>query len=360
MAVGLSPPIHLHTRKKPSYDDLASHIEAIEKMGSWIVQSKFFGCDYPAQGHVIAMELFLTGMTPIEYQRRNKIVQGKPFKQYDSMLAEFHERGGVSRLISKTPELASIELTYRDVKQTFSLTWEEAQKESFVYHTDGSMKEAMVLDLLAKGTPPKLKAKYATPRSRAIMMFARVVSDGIRTLCPEVNYGTYTPEEGLDFIDAESVVAVDPALEALAKRQIMESKKTEPFKTEPFKTEPAKAIEVKQAEPVQMEIRDESLQTTLAGTSQDGSDSDEDLMLGPATPTQIAEIKQLLVELNDAGIDVKQKLIAKLKQHGLEKLSDLCESEATRLIQSLAVKNVSAWFDRSLTGHAAMSQTPPI
>jgi hypothetical protein len=338
MAVGLSPPIHLHTRKKPSYDDLASHIEAIEKMGSWIVQSKFFGCDYPAQGHVIAMELFLTGMSPIEYQRRNKIVQGKPFKQYDSMLAEFHEKGGVSRLISKTPELASIELTYREVKQTFSLTWEEAQKESFVYHTDGSMKEAMVLDLLAKGTPPKLKAKYATPRSRAIMMFARVVSDGIRSMCPEVNYGTYTPEEGLDFIDAESVVAVDPAKEE-SKRQILESKKVEPVKTEP-----AKAIEVKQPEPVQMEIRDESLQTTLAGTSQDEA-SEEELQFGPATPTQIAEIKQLLVELNDAGVDIKQKLVAKLKQHGLEKLSDLCESEATRLIQSLAVKNVSAWFD---------------
>ena len=73
------PTVHISTRQRPTYFELANQIEAIEKLGKWIAMSKMFGCDSLDQGCVIAADCFLTGMTLLEYQRRNKIVNGKPF-----------------------------------------------------------------------------------------------------------------------------------------------------------------------------------------------------------------------------------------------------------------------------------------
>ena len=325
--------VHLSTRPRPSYSDLADRIEQIEKLGKWIAMSKMFGCDSIEQGSIIAADCFLTGMTLLEYQRRNKIVNGKPFKQYDAMLAEFHERGGMSRIIESSPEVASIEFTFNDVARTMTLTWQELQREPIPYLG----KESEVIAALEEGKPVKLKPKYATPRSRQTMLIARLISASIRVICPEVNYGTYTEEE-FDYVDAESVVTVSPAKEE-SKRRIAESKVVA---TEPVVV--ASEPDVAQMHHTPKNELANELQSDIVGKLSESVSS-------PALPTQIDEIKKLMAEIKNAGdTEIAAKIKGKLVASGMDRLSQLSIQEADLLINALVIKNVSLWLDASLHG----------
>lgn len=318
--------VHVSTRPKPSYSDLADRINEIEKLGKWIALSKMFGCDSIEQGCIIAADCFLSGMTLLEYQRRNKIVNGKPFKQYDAMLAEFHERGGKSRICEFTPDVASVEFCYQGSTKLMTLTWLELQKETTPYLG----KESEIIDALQQGKPVKLKPKYATPRSRQIMLIARLVSASIRVICPEVNYGTYTEEE-LDFVDADSVVTVSPAREE-TKRRIAESKVVEPIN------------DFAQMHHTPKNELADQLQSDIAGKISESISS-------PALSTQIDEIKSLMAEIKNAGDkDIAAKIKAKLVASDMERLAQLSIDEAALLIRALGCKNVSLWLDASLSG----------
>jgi hypothetical protein len=318
--------VNISTRPKPSYADLADRIDHVEKLGKWIAMSKMFGCDSIDQGCVIAADCFLTGMTLLEYQRRNKIVQGKPFKQYDAMLAEFHERGGKSKIIESTPEVACVEFLFNDNVNRMTLTWQELQKEPIPYLG----KESEVIKALEEGKPVPLKPKYATPRSRQTMLIARLVSASIRVICPEVNYGTYTEEE-FDYVDAESVVTVSPAKED-AKRRIAESKVVAPAET-------VVPVEAKQ------EVAPSKLESEIDGEVSSPTNS-------PCLPTQVDEIKSLMAEIKNAGdTEIANKIKAKLKQHDMERLSQLSITEADLLIKALGIKNVQLWLDVALSGY---------
>lgn len=297
-----------------SYDSMIANFDAVEKLGRAIAQSQLFGCSSVDQGVVIATECFLNDQSPLDYAKRNKLMQGKPFKQYDAMLAEFHERGGKSTIESKTPDLASITLMYGGQTKSFSLTWEDAQKETFPYHVDKDMKEAMVIELLAKGEKPKLKAKYATPRSRAIMLFARVVSDAIRSMCPEVNYGQYTPEE---IEDIPSNEPVKPAREV------------------------AKPASVQPQPDVAAAPSTESEPPFEHYTHPVLRDTD------PITDDQIKDIQQKLQEVRQYDATITEKLKGWLAQKGL-KIRDLTTKEGETLLLALAEKNVREFFDASL------------
>lgn len=310
-----------------SYAEVVANYSAIEKMGNSIAKSTMFGCQNADQGVVIAVECFLSNMSPLEYAKRNKIVNGKPFKQYDAMLAEFHERGGASKLISKTPDLASIELEYDGKKQTFSLSWEDAQKETFVYHTDANTKEQVVLDMLAKGEKPKLKAKYATPRSRAIMLFARVVSDGIRSMCPEVNFGVYTPEELEDLPGESNSTRTAPEV---------------PTPKAPTEVKPPPTpVDVPQPKTPLVEVPQ-----PLAGTDEPPIDP-----ASPITDKQVERIRELVKIINQAQSDFSKRLKDKLIAAGVPdgKATGLTYAEGAQLLERLEEKEIEAALTISLS-----------
>jgi hypothetical protein len=320
---------HVSTRPRPSYSDLADRIDQIEKLGKWIALSKMFGCDTPEQACVIAADCFLTGMTLLEYQRRNKIVNGKPFKQYDSMLAEFHERGGESEIIETSPEVACIDFKYNGKTKRMSLTWLELQKEPIPYLG----KESEVIAALEEGKPVKLKPKYATPRSRQTMLIARLVSASIRVICPEVNYGTYTEEE-FDYVDAESVVTISSPAKDESKRRIAESKV-------------AAAEPVSVPDPVKMPEQDMT-PMQLSGIETGATQAN---ISEPALQSHIDEIKSLMVEIKNAGdSEIATKIKSKLQASGMDRLSQLSMFEAEMLINALSKRTVSDWLDVSLCG----------
>lgn len=309
-----------------TYGELVANYGAIEKLGHAIAKSAMFGCQSMDQGVVIATDCFLSGVSPIEYAKRNKIVNGKPFKQYDTMLAEFHERGGKSKIVSKTPDLASIELELNGHKMTSSLSWEDAQQETFPYNG----KEGDIVAMLAAGNKPALKPKYATPRSRAIMLFARVVSDAIRSMCPEVNYGVYTAEE-IEDLPGEGTARMTPEV---------------PTPKAPTEVKPPPTpVDVPQPK------------TPLVDTPQPlaGADFDNE----PIPDDMVARIRELVKIISQVQPDFSKRLKDKLLASGVAdgKATGLTRLEGQQLLEKLERKEIEAVFTLSLTKRGTENPT---
>lgn len=151
--------------------------------GSEIAKSKLFGCENESQGRVLAFACLAEGKNPIEIARQYHIIDGNLSMRADAMLAEFRTRGGRHKVLSRTAEKAEVQLTIGDEEYTESLTWDDARKEPYPFARGGET----------------LKHNWATPRARRQMLWARVISEAVRTLRPEIVAGSYTPEEIHDF-----------------------------------------------------------------------------------------------------------------------------------------------------------------
>ncbi|MCE5310749.1 MAG: hypothetical protein LLG20_24175, partial [Acidobacteriales bacterium] len=162
-------------------------IQDLQTIGELFEQSGMFGCNKRGQGLVLAMSCHLSGMTPLEFRARYHLIEGNPAMKAEAMLAEFSKLGGKYKVQARTADEAKIALEIAGQKQEFGLTWAEAQAEPFVWAWDKETKQKV------------LKKNWATPRSRMQMLWARVVSDSVRVMCPQVNQGVYTPEEVADF-----------------------------------------------------------------------------------------------------------------------------------------------------------------
>jgi hypothetical protein len=160
------------------YEKMQNPIEAINQIGEMFSSSGMFGCTQPAQGKVLALVCMSERKSPVQILREYHLYEGKLSDRADSMLAKFIAAGGRHKVKSRTPDLASVELTMNGEAMTFTLSWEEIQKEPFVYGKDNSFKK-----------------NYRTPRARMQTMWARVISDGVRTLAPNIVAGIQTPEE---------------------------------------------------------------------------------------------------------------------------------------------------------------------
>lgn len=181
-------------REVAVYDRITNVGAFVDQLGQAIYRSAMFGCESPSQGNVLALECMARRQPPLALAERYNVIKGKLSMKADAMLAGFRALGGKTKVIKRDEDEACIELRLDGEKERFRFTWEEAQKEPFIYLG----KEADVLAKLEAGKPPAIKPKYATPRSRMQMLWARVVSDAVRTMAPEVCAGTYTPEEHAD------------------------------------------------------------------------------------------------------------------------------------------------------------------
>jgi hypothetical protein len=173
------------------YSKLNNPIEAIDKLGEMFAKSGMFGCERIEQGKILAMACLTEHKSPIQIAREYHIIEGKLSDRADAMLAKFRARGGKYKVLHRTSELSSIEMAHEGQTLTFTLTWEDAQKEPFVHAKDG------------------FKKNWRTPRARMQTMWARVVSDGVRTLAPEIVSGIFTPEE---IEDEASIPTAGPAI----------------------------------------------------------------------------------------------------------------------------------------------------
>lgn len=389
------------------YDRIQNPIEAMVILGKSIAESQMFGCSNVSQGVVLAWECLTSRESALSLAKKNHIIDGKLSMKADAMLAEFSERGGAHRILSRTPDLAAIELTRNGQPQKFDLSWEAAQREPFIY----AGKEKEIVDqldawLAAKGQQPKIKTKYRTPRARMQMLWARVVSDGVRAVDPGVNYGRYAPEE-LDYVDStpEQSVATErkSAMDAIREKaaeasgQVVDASFTivadKPSETVAESTTVTASDDQYCSATQSATIRvlfeslkiDADTQTAILAKRKVNSvrsltsDQAIDLiakleaqcvaavdampksgqalqpaesmsLIDPATAEQVAAIKSLLTEIEQREPGTVAKVSAKLKESGLGKLADLNFAEARNLEQALRVKNLATFFESSLKG----------
>lgn len=179
------------------YDQINDPAAFIDKLGDAIFKSGMFGCESAPQGRVLALECAARKAPPLMLAERYHLIKGKLSMKADAMLGDFLSRaGGSHRIVERTGDRAAIELAREGQTQVFELTWQQAIQEPFVYV---GLESAVCEKLAAGGKGLKLKAKYSTPRGRMQMLWARVVSDGVRAMAPEIVAGCYTPEEISDF-----------------------------------------------------------------------------------------------------------------------------------------------------------------
>lgn len=162
-------------------------IATVDYVANTALKAQFLKFNNLDQARQLAMTAITRGLDMLEVCLAFDIIGGRLSKKSAAMLAEYKARGGKYKILSRTADLASIEYTYEGQTQVFSLSWDQVQLESYCYEKDGKT----------------LKPRYATPHSRSQMMWARVVSDSVRTIMPEVTGGYYTPEEMQDVIDGE-------------------------------------------------------------------------------------------------------------------------------------------------------------
>lgn len=328
-----------------SYAELAANIAAVEKIGEWIAKSQMFGQMTVAQGCVIATHCFSTETPLLEYQRRNMLIGNRPGIPYDAMVAAFQEAGGEIVVVEKSPGAARLKLIYKGKETAFALTWEEAKQEPFCYGKKG-VGEAEILAILKTGDEKAiaaiLKPKYASPRSRAIMLWARLVSDAIRTVCPMANFGQYTLEE----IEDIGTDGASPAALSVGKPVVS----TPPAVASTPKPQPVPAVATVPPAVVQSPA---AAVDPIAEELPPGDDTGTQIDVGgPATDQQRVAALELLNELEATMPDIKAKLKTKLAASGVVGgIRGLSVAEAGKLIDALRVKQVGEFFAENLKGH---------
>jgi len=174
------------------------NMSEIAVMGDFCGRSNMFGAKNQAEGIMVVGICQQEGWSYADFMANFDIIKGKLSKKPAAMLADFKQRGGSYVIVQRDSEGSIID--FKKDKQTFrsSCLWVDVQKEPLPY----DMKEADAVAMLSRGQVPPMKPKYATPRSRMQMLWARCVSDGLRAFDPACCKGIYTPEEVDDFVQS--------------------------------------------------------------------------------------------------------------------------------------------------------------
>jgi hypothetical protein len=135
-----------------------------------------FGCTKVEQGQVLALQCMTERKAPLELAKTYHVIEGKLSMRADAMLAKFQMSGGTVKWTRRDDKAVEATFTLRGNSLPFSATI-----ESFVQNG------------VAVGRDGKLKDNWRKfPRQ---MLTARVISEAVRLLAPEVVFGVYTPEE---------------------------------------------------------------------------------------------------------------------------------------------------------------------
>lgn len=263
----------------------ANPIQWIEYIGPCIAQSRMFGCDNEAQGKVLASMQVTQNLSLMDIMRTYHFVDGKLSMRAESMLSTFRDQyGGKHVILRRDPECAAVRLTDRHgVSTECSLTWEQIKDEPFT-----------------KGKKGQIKDNYATPHKRMQMLWARLISDSMRSVEPGVVAGVYTPEEIGDFTGREIEGSTVTTLADQPQPQLPAPATTQP--------------------PVQ---------------SWNMSDQ--------AGPEEIQRIKDLITEIHAHDPEIVDRVKAVLGEMG-KTLSQLTHSEAQRMQAKLDAKLAGTRF----------------
>jgi len=158
-------------------------LPSVQALGGAIATSGMFGCDRPEQGVIIALQCIAENKAPLEMAKNYHLVKGKLTKRADSMLADFKRSGG--------------KIKWGDIKNR------EVQSGTFTDPDDNVYDVSYSIDDAKAAGVYNNKAESPWQKTPAAMMRARLVSETLRAIAPEIVTGVYTPEEAAQFDDIQ-------------------------------------------------------------------------------------------------------------------------------------------------------------
>jgi hypothetical protein len=154
---------------------VALTFENVQQLATAVAKSGLFGAKTPEQAMALMMLAQSEGLHPMAAARDYHVIDGRPAMKAEVMLARFQSAGGTVKWHEYTD--VSCEATFM--------------------HPRGS--EVRILWDLGTAKQAGLGGKQMWSKYPRRMLWARVVSEGVRTCFPQCVLGVYTPEEIQDF-----------------------------------------------------------------------------------------------------------------------------------------------------------------
>jgi len=152
-------------------------MEDIAVIGDAMAASGMFGLKNKAQGMVLAMTCLGEGMTPVAFKRKYHVHEdGTLSMRADAMAAGFRARGGRYTVREHSTTRAAALFEFEDSKIEAEFTLADAERHGYTRTKGGKDKDNW--------------EKHAEN-----MLWARLISENVRILTPEVCAGIYVPEE---------------------------------------------------------------------------------------------------------------------------------------------------------------------
>ena len=152
-------------------DNALVPLSDIEKMAASVAKSKLFGCKTLDEAMALMLVAQAEGMHPMAAVQEFHIIQGRPSRKADAILARFQHAGGSVVWHTYTDQEVSGTFTHPQ-GGSVKVTWNKARA------------------IQAGLGERENYAKYPAPMFRS-----RCISEGVRTVYPGATGGMYTPEE---------------------------------------------------------------------------------------------------------------------------------------------------------------------
>lgn len=157
-------------------------VSDLERMARAFAASKLFGIQNPDQALALCLVAQAEGRHPASAAQDYHIISGRPAKKADAMLRDFIANGGKVQWHTLDNEVADA---------------------TFSHPSGGSVRIDWTLQRAKDaGIANPMWKKY--PRQ---MLRSRVVSEGVRTVCPGATSGMYVPEEVQDIVHEQETQA---------------------------------------------------------------------------------------------------------------------------------------------------------
>jgi hypothetical protein len=162
------------------YSKLQNPIEAIDRIGEFFAKSGMFGCDKIEQGKVLAMVCLAERKSPVSIARTYHIMEGKLSKKALAALAEFRAMGGKHQWKKTGDESVSNE--------------DERHAEGYFKDRDGNelTYRYSIADAKREGI---IRVGSRWTKRPGNMLRARVISNALGMLCPEIYAGDDESED---------------------------------------------------------------------------------------------------------------------------------------------------------------------
>lgn len=149
--------------------------EAVERLAVNVAKSGLFGVKTPEQAMALMMLAQSEGLHPMAAARDYHVIDGRPSMKAEVMLARFQGSGG---------------------RVVWDVYTDTACVATFSHPQGGSVTIRWDLETAKRAG---LGGKQMWSKYPRRMLWARVISEGVRTCWPAAVLGVYTPEEIADF-----------------------------------------------------------------------------------------------------------------------------------------------------------------